>query len=446
MLEKRPIELPSEPTGDDFEHLAASVFSVCGCFVEKNITEKVAKREIQELDVVATRWGPDNELRILAEAKSGTWGTSVLFSLLGRVHYLALNKAILLHSAPPEDPERQKIVADRFQEHNIAIHQLSSGEPNDDLWRFLAEFCSQSRDEIDRRLKKTFSLEAWRYSFWMEKALIKALVKHAKARHDKARVLVEAREVVDEINKRFFMPDCRDQSSGLYSSYMQRSALTRRAIEEKLAKAPGKDLKGLTEEQAFEKCVYEGCVPAVQACMYLEHRTRCLILKAAVDMICHSRQGTLPEALIFGIPKETMLPKKFKDFVASHSDNNWVQLYPQLWQSYIFTWGGFLMTDRLDEEYKNIALDTGLPMEEVERGLRAFDELFTIENNEWHYEQKNTVIRILKVTPGPFRGLGVQRRRWIYGENLLDTLPFLTREDFACWSHVGYELLADDHA
>ena len=182
----------------------------------------------------------------------------------------------------------------------------------------------------------------------------------------------------------------------------------------------------------------------VQACMYIEHRTRCLVLKAAVDMIMHKRNDTLRPSRVLGVPREVLLPPSFQRFVENHSATDAIQCYPQLWQNYIFGWGGFLITDRLDREYANLAMESGLPVTAVKNALDAFDELFPIKGKRWHYDKSAAGTQLLKMVPAPFRGLGVVRRHWIYGNDFKSNLPELARQDFMQWQDAGYRLLKSD--
>lgn len=78
--------------------------------------------------------------------------------------------------------------------------------------------------------------------------------------------------------------------------------------------------------------------------------------------------------------------------------------------------------------------------------MKAFDKLFPVDGRAWHYKQDdNTGITLLKMVPNVFRWLGVQRRRWIYGDKeFFRGLPSLGREDCVKWATCGYELLSAD--
>ena len=52
----KAVTLPPEPTEDHYERLAAAFLAAGSYFVNKNIREKVKRRDSQELDVCGWRW------------------------------------------------------------------------------------------------------------------------------------------------------------------------------------------------------------------------------------------------------------------------------------------------------------------------------------------------------------------------------------------------------
>ena len=83
--------LPEMPQGKELEDYVAA-FLHCGrYFVEKSIIEREQK-DILELDMVATAYVDGLPRRLLFEVKSGSWGFSDLFKLLGWKTYLSPDK------------------------------------------------------------------------------------------------------------------------------------------------------------------------------------------------------------------------------------------------------------------------------------------------------------------------------------------------------------------
>lgn len=432
------LSLPEELSADQVEHLGAAVLATGGLFVEKNITEKAANREVHEMDAFGTAWKERRPYRVLVEAKSGGWGTRDLFALLGRKVYLDAGLAILLHSTQ-ENPEEKDLLLARFEKRGHAVKSCSVDDISSP--QLIAKLCEVDNRTVSERMNMIHSLQAWRYAFWTERALLHHLTREAKSLGDRVSNLLTARKLLERLNECFFLFDCRDQARHLYDFYSKHPKLTVQMIEERRKMAPGDELRRLSAEEAFKACVYDGRVPGVQACMYLEHRARCLLLKAAVDMAMIARVPTTGFNL-----KDKLVPPSFTSFAAQVAKIPDPERLPQLWQAYILGWGGFIVTARAEEEYEYIGLEAGLKPEQVHVGLKAFDKLFPVDGRAWHYEQDdNTGIILLKMVPNVFRGLGVQRRRWIYGDKeFFRGLPSLGREDCVKWATCGYELLSAD--
>ena len=109
------------------------------------------------------------------------------------------------------------------------------------------------------------------------------------------------------------------------------------------------------------------------------------------------------------------------------------RLFPVLWQTFLWSWGGFLLSDRLDEEYAQLAKETGVPIEEVPIALSSFDEIFPIKNG-WFRETHGR--RLIILMPAAMRGLGAVRRKVTEG------VPSFT--DLKC-AEVTKEMIARDN-
>jgi hypothetical protein len=83
-----------------------------------------------------------------------------------------------------------------------------------------------------------------------------------------------------------------------------------------------------------------------------------------------------------------------------------------LWQVFLWGFGGFYLADREDEELGWLSTQTGVPRDEIPEALGAFDDLFPIPGGSWILPIKNSPIRLTRMMPLAFRGVGaVQRLR-----------------------------------
>ncbi|MBC7238536.1 MAG: hypothetical protein H5T71_00330 [Chloroflexi bacterium] len=337
-------------------------------FVEKHVTERHAKREVTEIDAFGTSWRGGKPYNVVIEAKSGKWDNTHLFALLGKKMYLGADAAALVHTAKSIPEERRALLAS-LKDKELSVMAADNDAASSP--QFVASLCREDEEVVRARLKKVHSLQAWRYSFWTERALLRHLIDDAKCLGDRVPSLVTARELVDLLDECFFLSDPLAQACRLYDFHFEHRRLTKDMIEERRQQAPGEDLSGCSDEEAFRKCVYNGKLLGVQASMYLQHRARCLLVKIAVDWRMKSAAGRGPGLKLKGVP----VPPSFRAFteqVAKERDH--VRL-PQLWQAYIFGWGGFIVDSLSEQEYELLGLEAGLRPEQVQAGLSAFDRV-----------------------------------------------------------------------
>ncbi len=141
----------------------------------------------------------------------------------------------------------------------------------------------------------------------------------------------------------------------------------------------------------------------MQAAFYVEHRARLAILKAAVDWCCS-------EGASMG--SGAALPQTFSDGLRRLQARPSFRRYALLWQVFLWGFGGFYLADREAEEFGWLSRQTGIPRDEIADGLRAFDDLFPLPEGSWIVPVKNTPLRLLRMMPFAFRGVGaVQRLR-----------------------------------
>ena len=63
-------------------------------------------------------------------------------------------------------------------------------------------------------------------------------------------------------------------------------------------------------------------------------------------------------------------------------------MFPLFWQVFLWSWGGFLLTDCVDEQYEKLSQETGVPIAEIPLALQAFDKLFPTPGG-WFRELAN---------------------------------------------------------
>jgi hypothetical protein len=256
-------------------------------------------------------------------------------------------------------------------------------------------------------------LEVWRFSYRVERTLLDRVRQDrrvAPGRKGTAAVLGYHDVINDHV---FFLKDVTERLRRLYDAYKGHPKLSA-AVAAEQAGAPfeeaarqGRRLPAgwpARDNRVLAEALYEGKHPCVQASLYVEHRARLAILKAAVDLACLAPARA--DRALAG------LPATFREGLRRLRERPSFRRYALLWQVFLWGFGGFYLADREDEELGWLARQTGIPRDEIGAGLRAFDELFPLPEGSWIVPVKNSPIRLTRMMPLAFRGVGaVQRLR-----------------------------------
>ena len=255
--------------------------------------------------------------------------------------------------------------------------------------------------------------ELWQYSFWAQRRLLQSLneairnnicIESAKA----------AKEYYQLINgAMFFIPDARDQISELLSAHFDHKALAASAAYE--IETGNIEFGSPPQTNTFKNALFRGKYFPIQACLYLGHRARLYVLKSIVGFWLARERGEIKKTGI-----------KFDDFLVDLTDGQLTQamasginelssaksfrLFPVFWQVFLWSWGGFLLENRLDEEYVILSQETGVPIDEISLALSAFDKLFPV-NGGWFRTPTNNSRKVLTLMPAAMRGIGSFRRK-----------------------------------
>lgn len=396
--------LSDDPTGLELEDFVAAHLAARGRFVETGVTER-APVDILELDVVWTDYDDPKAPRHPVEVKSGDWGLGDLFKFYGWSHYLKLGPGWFFCRRLPsriDDTSLQRL-CDRL---GISLCHVENLEFAPELFTGLG-LPDPAFDWLP---------ELWRYSYWAQRRLLKSLgcAIDAGVCPNVAR---QARDYQKLINDGvFFEHDVRARVASLMEAHWKHPRLALSAAAE--IDGQGVNLDDPPQTAAFRKALYEGKYFPVQACLYLEHRARLGILKAAVDYLIALRAGKLPRRVIwiFGDSDraERQLYQRFLEVVNHLEAHDGFRRYPVFWQTFLWTWGGFILNDRKDAEYQRLSSETGVPQEQVEDALALWDDLFPIERG-WFISASSGSCHQLKLMPPAMRGLGAYRRLLLYG-------------------------------
>ncbi|GHG19414.1 hypothetical protein [Streptomyces hydrogenans] len=403
------VTLPEIPkAGEDLEDYIAALFQASGHFVEKQIIER-DPADILELDIFATYYGADEALRRLIEVKGGRWGFTDLFKVVGWMQYL--------------DLEHGAFFMTQWDDRESATRKMKPLGLDvvcfDDFEAAPQLFTDKGYGSFaDPRL-----ISLWRHSYGVERKFVKLIHKQERAGHEGAKA---AKTYHRQINNGTFFARAPEESLALlYEAYGEHPKLTLGYARE----IDGADFDPhavASDSPSCQAAIRYGKHPELQACMYLEHRARLAILKAAVDYALAHPDGP-PEfrmsedgkSFFFQGLTYHVLPGTFHDGIAWLREQPNFARYATFWQQFLWGWGGFYLEDRTGEEFEWMAKYSGIPADEIPTALEAFDRFFPITNG-WLTTPGNTDIHMLKMVPWIFQGIGAHQRRIQY--NLVKSL------------------------
>lgn len=395
----KTVSLPEVPgSGNELEDYVAALFQASGHFVEKQVVE-ADPLDLLELDIVTTMYTKSNFQKRLIEVKGGKWGYTDLFKVVGWMQYLNV-------------PLGGFFVTDWFDLINSAEKMKPLGLDVVQYGDFKAAPAQFESDGFGTPASSDL-VELWRHSYNLERALIKQVFDGAKTGVEGAKSAKSYYKLVN--NGTFFVRTPEEALNLLYSAYKDHPKIS---LGYALELDGGDfDPHAVGVQSPTYRQALRGGHPAVQACMYLEQRARLSILKSAVDYALLHPQG--PPAIekgtfTWGDLDFHVLPATFKSGLKWLMEQDHYALYPTFWQQFMWGWGGLYLTDREDEEFAWMSKHSGIPAHEIPTALEAFDHFFPMGG--WWFEPGTAPVRILKMTPYLFQGIGAHHRRVEYGE------------------------------
>jgi len=408
----------------ELEEYVAALFHAGGYFVEKNITERDFT-EILELDAVATHYEDSLPVSVMAEAKSGRWGFSDIFKVVGWMRYLDIVRGGFFVAKVPTGFD---IAAAQTKLAPLGVALVDLGDFAKAREAFGAAGFLVVKDDL--------LVTIWRFSCWAERRLIEVLRSSAKSSGLKGpRVAFEYHRLVND--GIFFVKDIQDRLAALYQAYQGHPKLSLGVAEELDGQAFDPDMPQPDNPKLREALLF-GEHKILQSCFYVEHRARLAILKAAVDYVCMTEGGQVPGKL------RAALPATFRDGVDQLRKDRAFRRYALFWQVFLWGHGGFYLKDRQAAEFQWLQEQTGVPEDEIPNALQAFDVLFPIDGGWLTQLGAASQCVIVKMMPAPLRGIGAYHRLRRYGVKDYHELGYgdYTERDLTRWQNRLVDLLA----
>jgi hypothetical protein len=376
-------KLPSHPKGHELEQFVAAIFQYTGFYIDKNVSHWLEGTTIGELDVVLTGYTPSTLSQQLIEVKSGHWTFGDLFRLRGWMDFVGLSSALFFTLSPASPGSKAEIYMAIASRLGIKIAYCPTPTLDDTMTKL--KECGE-----DVRIEGV-ACAIWRWVYQIEEKFID--ITRDKARSGKSPAAVKAKAYYQVINDQvFFVQDVRRRALALYNAHFHEQHLALEAAAEIDPSEGG--------SRALNLALRRHKNLPVQACLYVQHRGRLATLKAVVDRIV---VGGADEHDIV----DMVLPKSYQTALTTLRSHSHVHLYPLFWQVFSWAWGGFILKPRQPEEYEELAVQTGVPVSEIDNALSAFGILFGST-----FEPSTILddIRIIKLLPSSMRGLGAFHR------------------------------------
>lgn len=432
------ISLPDLPKGREFEEYVAAVFQAAGYFLERDITQR-EDIEILQLDSISTDYDSTPPMLRLIEAKSGGWGFKDIFKIKGWMSYLGIHKGALIASEPRDPFESYKRKSIKLGVDIIHV---------DNLTDFNSWFSEIGKDRnIEPR-----DVWSWRYYYWIERLMLNR-IRAQKTGQPSAKRFNAILEYAFEINSGvFFAETIAQRVEALYEDYRRNRTLAACSGHEMNGKSFDEGTEQIPENifsDTFYSCTYN----EIQAACMVEQYSRLSLLKAAVDYISYKASGDISKAekiIRLKIKDETYempivsFPPRFEKALEEIKSERYYQRYPVLWQWFLGIFGGFILKDYEEEEYKILAEKSRIPIGELSNAFAAWDKLFPIPGG-WFRDDKNSNIRFMMLYPIPMRGVGANYRRVMYTTDAkyesLKLKGTYTKNDLIKWNNLAVNIL-----
>ena len=420
---------PIPDSGRDLEDYVAGLFQAAGYFVEKNIRQRDVA-DVLELDAVATSYAGLLPTSVLAEAKGGRWGFTDIFKVAGWMAYLGIARGGFFVKENAATSARDAGLIHRTTAP-LRVSLVDFGDFSDPVARF--------GEGGFRGLVDPVLLEVWRFSYRVERTLLDKVRQDrrvAPGREGTAAVLAYHDLVNDHV---FFLKDHAERLRRLYDAYKAHPRLSAAVAAEQAGgvfEATRTQRPLPRDNRVLAEAMYEGKHPCVQASLYVEHRARVAILKAAIDLSCLQPAGY--EAAL------ATLPATFREGLRRLRARPSFRRYALLWQVFLWGFGGFYLTHREDDELGWLSRQTGVPRDEMKTALGAFDDLFPLPTGSWIVPVKNSPLRLTRMMPLAFRGVGAVQRLRRRGARNYDGFGAgaLGRRNLIAWHNGLIQLLA----
>jgi hypothetical protein len=431
MSKSTAIELTKIPKDKDYEDYLCAFLQAGGLYVERSIIHREVE-ELLELDILTTDFQQDSAINNLIEIKGGDWGFSDIFKIRGWLTYLNYESgSFIVQKSRPSISYFQ----DKAKELSIDLID------NSDL--------SKTKETLNHFLRiepHKADIETIRFAYLLERKQLQT-IKNLKKGNSGFECYAKLDDYFFKINSgSFFSRDPIRRINQLFDIFIKYKNITAKICNELGGgDFDDEDVTELTEE-CFKDTFYKANNSILQVSLYVEHIARVTILKCAIEHLIDKLKGNYKATDLTDQLNYLTLPNTIKSGLNSIIKDKYFYLYPRFWQFFTYVFGGFILTDIKDKEYKLLSEKTGIPVEEIPNAFDAFNKLFP-RNGGWFFKFPKSSIEWHNFFPIAFSGLGANYRRLVYTndgdyDNLYKMLSSdMTAADLSKWNNLAYNIL-----
>ncbi len=438
------IILPDLPKGKEFEEYISAFFQSGGnYYIERNIIEREIE-EVLELDIITTDYTSfPPEIKLL-EVKSRDWHFPDLFKVRGWMDYLSIDKGVFIASKERENLNFFREKAKRLNIDLVVIPDLNKSK------EALSELVSNKSIEV-------VDISTWRFSYWVERNLLKRL-NHKKKSHPDNKCFKALEDYYFKVNNGiFFTENIVQKVHELYSTFQQFPRISAKCGNELIGNNFDEEYD-ILPKQIYDDTYYKCSYNDIQISTFIEHRARLAILKNAIDYKLYKKAGVenktqdVPFWKIAGLDFEIslldLLPPSFKKGLDEISKHEYFHKYPVFWQWFMWLFGGFILKDYEEKEYEVLSQKTEIPIDEIPNALESCQILFPQDDGWFMDLSPNSNIKMMKMFPVPFMGVGANYRRLLYTQSGkfedLELTGMHTLNDLIKWNNLVVEVLKNE--
>lgn len=422
------ITLPKDPSGPQLEDHVAAVLKALGYFVESRLILQDNRKDILELDHIASPAMGTSTSRVLFEVKRTAIKFPNLFKLYGQRIFLDIDEACLVGLDVP-NAEHLPVYKARGEQLGVRICPYTTDGSN--YTALAPQLSALSKEELGVVVSVGWFQEIAKRLAWA------AFLKERKARPSSVE-LSNVREYSFSLHAAFFLPKPLERAEALYSAYLNTPKMSGAALAEVRTGSQ-------TEEAQWNKVNDTNALPWAQAIMRLEWTARLQIVKNALDDYLIRGKAPPPHttlqvgALSLSVPLHA-LPSSFHAGLSKLAKHKTPRAVPYLFQVFVEVFGGFLFF-KDDRELALLSKMTGISSADIVPSLKLLDDFFGTQGSQF-FTQKDELL-YLKMVPGTTKGTGAFLRHFLWADDYESEYPtsgWLLKR----WHDSAYHLLSEE--